>query len=360
MKYAIYPYLDKFSLLVGCIINQKKYNITTLINPNALSAKDPGFDNVLMTTSFDEAVKNVDAVIFLDNKQYKDTLIKIKKCIRSKTDAVCCIRPKEEDLSFLTELAQENDVTFTLIDEKDKDLKTKITGRGDLYHTQECVVAAVGSLFNGGAGFDSDLVLKLAKSFEYRGYKPTIIASDRNFKLCGFYSALPFGFNDLEESPDSLVYLLNNYYNYVQMVESSDIIILQLPQEGLLKLFENFPCGFGIKTFIISRAIDIDYFTLAAGVDCRDDDVFDEMSELIKKRFGFRIDSIALNSCYVDYNLSLDVGKTVSVNVPEKIVRETVEYLENSKKSDIVYVNCSDDYFSDTICDDCIEKLSSD
>ena len=360
MKYGVYPYLDKYALLVEYLIEHNKYNITTLIQPKAWPAADPGFDNVTLMTSFNEAVDSVDAVIFLDNAHYKDCIKKLERCIKLKTDAVCCIAPKGSDLPFLKDLAEEHGVNVTFLDGMDYETRDKIQKRNDRYQTQESVVAAVGSLFNGGVCFDSELVLKLVNSFKAEGYTVTVLASDRNFQLCGFHSVLPYNLDGLSDDPDGFILGLNAYYNYIQMVEKSDVIILQLPQEGLFKMFDNIPCGFGIRSFIISQAIDVDYFTLVSGVDQRENELYNKLSELFDKRYGFEINSVAVNSCYVDYYDSLEKGSIVCMKISEESAREVVGSLEGSKSSDIIYGSYNDNNIGDIICKDCIDKLSSD
>ena len=362
MKYAIYPYLDKFALLVDYIIKQKKYNITTLIKPKVWDAVDPGYDNVLMTSSFNDAVENVDAVIFLDDVHYSDCIRKIARCIKMKTDVVCCVSVKNDDYSYLTELAKQYGVKITLCDGKDHEIINKFAGRILRYHTQECVVAAVGSIFNGGAGYDSEFVLKLAKSFKSKGYAVTVLGSDRNFDLCGFHPSLPFDFSDLDENPDVFVLKLNAYYNYIQMIEKPDVIILQLPQEGLAKMFDSLPYGFGIRSFIISQAIDVNYFSLVWGVEKSTDENFRNISVMFEKRFGFKVDSVAISDCYVDYHESLSKGKVICMQVDEDDVKDTLEFIKESdecENSDILYCRYSDASIGDIISENCIEKLSS-
>ena len=196
----------------------------------------------------------------------------------------------------------------------------------------------------------------LYKKLSEEGYKVSVITSNRNGTIMG-YNLFPEEI--LQDAYDTQVLELNRYFNKVQEEDHADILLVQI-DGGMLK-YSNICYGdFGIKSYIVSQALAIDYFLLVSPVVDMTHENYQELSTIFKHRFGYNIDAVLFESLYIDLEESDSEEKIIYRKIDEiemqKIMKENYIF----ETSNIMYGINSDMKVYDLITENCIEKLSSD
>ncbi len=355
MEYGIYPYSDNDFSLVEYLIKNKKLPINTVIYPKSWNVHTDSRLRINSFNDFDEALKGIDGLVILQNNQYKLTIQKIKKAIKQHKDIICCMQLKEFDFLQLEGEATREGVLFNYIPKENVETKKKIEERTGYFLTQECVVIAIGAISEGIS--TSALTLDLTNSLTRKGYNVTSIVSDVNLELCGFERLLPYQLKGVENDPSQFIYDLNVYINYLQMKHQSDIILLQLPQEGMFRVYNNLPFGFGVKPYLVSQAVDVDYSIIISGVEIYDSEIYEKISECFKNRYGFSIDAVVVSEQTIDYSLSLQNSEMTYKTVSNEAVDSCVEELLTGE-ANILYCRKHEKNLGEKIADDCIDRLS--
>lgn len=355
MKYGIYPYSDNDFSLVEYLIKNNKLSINAVIYPRSWNVHTDSLLGINSFSDFDEALKTTDGLVILQNNQYKLTVQKIKKAIIQHKDVICCMQLKEPDLLQLKSEAAKEGTLFDYIPKENAEIKQKIEERTGYFLTQECVVIAIGAISEGIS--TSELTLDLTTSFTSKGYNVTSIVSDVNLELCGFERLLPYQLKGVENDPSQFIYDLNVYINYLQMKHQSDVILLQLPQEGMFRVYNNLPFGFGVKPYLVSQAVDVDYSIIVSGVEIYDSEIYKKISACFENRYGFAIDAVVVSERTIDYSLSLQNSEMTYKAVPDDAVDSCVKELLTGK-TDILYCRNHEKNLGEKIAEHCIDRLS--
>lgn len=355
MKYSVYPYSDNDFSLVENLIKNNKLSISAVVYPKSWNVQTNSLLGINSFSDFDEALKTTDGLVILQNNQYKLTVQKIKKAIKQHKDIICCMQLKELDLLQIKGEAAKEGVLFDYIPKVNAEIRQKIEERTGYFLTQECVVIAIGAISEGIS--TSGLTLDLTTSLTSKGYNVTSIVSDVNLELCGFERLLPYQLKGVENDPSQFIYDLNVYINYLQMKHQSDIILLQLPQEGMFRVYNNLPFGFGVKPYLVSQAVDVDYSIIVSGVEIYDSDIYKKISECFENRYGFAIDAVVVSERTIDYSLSLQNSEMTYKAVPNEAVDSCVEELLTGK-TDILYCRKHEKNLGEKIAEHCIDRLS--
>ena len=355
MKYGVYPYSDNDFSLVEYLITNNKLSISGIVYPKSWKVRTDNLLDINSFNDFDEALQSTDGMVILQNNQYKLTIQRIKKAIKQNKNIICCMQLKESDRLQLESEAAKEGALFNYIPKENAEIKQIIEERTGYFLTQECVVIAIGAISEGIS--TSELTLNLTRSFTNKGYNVTSIVSDVNLELCGFERLLPYQLKGVENDPNQFIYDLNVYINYLQMKYQSDIILLQLPQEGMFRVYNNLPFGFGVKPYLVSQAVDVDYSIIVSGVEIYDSEIYKKISECFEYRYGFAIDAVVVSERTIDYSLSLQNSEMTYKAVPDEAVDSCVEELLTGK-TNILYCRKHEKNLGEKIAEHCIDRLS--
>lgn len=351
MKALIYPYRAEYDYFVDALkIYRTDLEITSVVIPQSYAKYCPIPVNVKNYTKFDDALQQVECVVFLpmDNfdllhKRASQVLEEGKKVILS--SAI----PKEQ-VKLLKELANFNNTSIEYQD------KTEITeylkNRSDIFTQQESVVIGIGSLTQGIS--TSKIAVKLCNELSNRGYSVSIIGTSPELAALNI-DILPLD-EMIQTDLDDTIVQINRFANLFQLRNRPNIVILQLPNEGLYRVSSDYSTCFGAKTFLVSQAIDIDYCVMVTPYMDMDADVFSELSDISEKRYGFRYDALCFAHRIVDMQWAAGETELRYYLAESKGVKETVSRLRKEDASRI-YIDSADEWYS-CVADDIIEQLS--
>lgn len=354
MKYLIYPFYDECSSLIE-LIRDKEKNIKFeyAVHPRAWIKKVDIPAEILGSCDYEECLNLVKGVIITDISKYpylyQDIIKKIHIALNNGCTVRCCAKLEEEDRKEFENLSER----FFYYQEDFKKIQD-VKNNGNPYQIQDCVVVGVGNLLQGMDSLEE--VSHLYKKLSEKGYKVSVITGNRNGTIMGFNL---FPEEILKDAYDTQVLELNRYFNKVQEEDHADILLVQI-DGGMLK-YSNICYGdFGVKSYIVSQALAIDYFLLVSPVVDMTQENYQELSTIFKYRFGYNIDAVLLKNLYIDLEESDSEEKIIYRKIDEIEMQKIMEGNYISESPDIMYGINFDTKVYDLITENCIEKLSSD
>ena len=340
------------------IIKNKRYNITCLIFPKSYYVETTTENSdIEFSNDFEMSLDNLDGIIFLNCKQKEAVIRKIFKVLELGKEVVCCLHLNDKECDEISCYAQQHGTIFSYLPKKQNDLKTNSIA-SEYFLPQECIVIAVGSLtpkLN-----NNSIILRLIEELEKNKYTVAPLVTDNNLLLCGYYPLINRDAYDFEDDYDSFIFNLNTYINSVQIRCKPEIMIVQLPPEGLYRLYDDTPFGFGTKNFMVSQALNIDYFVLHCGLDIPNDFIYQEISKCFENRYSFHIDAVVVDNYVLDYEKTMENFDVRYQTVPEDAVNEYVGELKNDSSSDILYCDKCNHLSEALIVKDIVNQLSKD
>lgn len=353
MKYLIYPFYDECSSLIE-LIRDKEKNIKFeyAVYPRAWIKKVNIPAEILGSCDYEECLNLVNGVIITDISKYpylyQDIIKKIHIALDNGCTVKCCAKLEEEDRKEFENLSER----FFYYQEDFKKIQD-VKNNGNPYQIQDCVVVGVGNLLQGMDSLEE--VSHLYKKLSEEGYKVSVITSNRNGTIMG-YNLFPEEI--LQDAYDTQVLELNRYFNKVQEEDHADILLVQI-DGGMLK-YSNICYGdFGVKSYIVSQALAIDYFLLVSPVVDMTQKNYQELSTIFKHRFGYNIDAVLLKNLYIDLEESDSEEKIIYRKIDKIEMQKIMEGNYISESPDIMYGVNFDTKAYDLITENCIKKLSS-
>lgn len=353
MNYLLYPYSDNLSSVVDNIsFYSEDINITERVSPiawkrNIDTKTEVSFD-------FRGSIEDVDGVIIADTPEnkfmYQDLLKKIATSLTSKKHVICCTELQNKDLEELSSVAQSNGVMF-------KYTITKMEAKRDfgVFQRQDCIVVAVGGMLD---ELDS-LATMTNLVYRYRnlGYRVTAVSNNKNTALFDF---VPFPSSILNSDlpHEEIIKELNTFYNELQLLHQPDIIITQIPN-GMIKYSNICAENFGVKAYMLSQALSVDYFVLNSPIDDFDDASFDLMSTTFKYRFGFKIDAVGIVNRYINFSDSNEEEKVVYEKAKSSEVKEFVNFLNSTPERKILFFDAQDTSEYEMLVKESIDTLTN-
>lgn len=354
MKYLIYPFYDECSSLIE-LMRYKEENVSVeyVVYPRAWIKKVNIPAGIVESCDYEEYLNFVKGVIITDISKYpylyKDIIKKIHIALNNGCTVKCCAKLEEEDRKEFENLSER----FFYYQEDLKKIQN-VKNNGNPYQIQDCVVVGVGNLLHGMDSLEE--ISHLYKKLYEEGYKVSVITSNRNGMIMG-YNLFPEEI--LQDTYDTQVLKLNRYFNKIQEKSHADILLIQI-DGGMLK-YSNICYGdFGVRSYIVSQALAIDYFLLVSPVVDMIQENYQELSTMFKYRFGYNIDAVLFENLYIDIEESDSEEKIIYRKIDETEMRKIMEKNYIPGSSDIIYGINSDMKVYDLITENCIEKLSSD
>ena len=218
-------------------------------------------------------------------------------------------------------------------------------------------MVAIGSITE---GLDtSSEVVELYDELTEMGYRVSVLATNPDLDALGF-DILPMDELSVYR-PEQSVMLINRYMNHHQFIYQADIVLLQIPNEGLHRTSLKYEVGFGVRTYVISQAISIDYGVMLSPVMDPYAQTYEALSEIAEKRYGFQYDCIKVVPKVVDDYDPLGAEKVKYCGIPGPETDEIIDCLHNSAKEsgiEIRFFHSQPDWAKRTAAD-LVQKLSS-
>ena len=349
MNTAVYPVTPANRLLAEALrAARPDLAADTAVVPKAWikNCRPEGFHIV---HRLEELPETVDTVLFLTARDLKKLAESIRETIRSGKNILCAARLEEE--ADLRALAENHGVKAFFFNPAAR--LERLEREEAKYMPQESVVIAVGALMKNIR--TTDMVLRLRNRFAELGYRVSVLASDPDLRALG-YDYLPM--DDLiEKNLDHTIMMVNRYINDHQGRERGDIILLQLPDEGLERDSEDYETCFGARTYLISRAASVDCGVMLSPVMKWDAELYQAFSESAVHRYGFSYDAVCLLPVTVDPMYMPQGAETVDYYaLPEAKAEEMVSLLQNAD-GDILFLRDTEESVR-RLADDLLDRLS--
>lgn len=351
MNVAFFPYRKDYSYIIRMLNSDPRLHIVAGVIPNGFSSETSSELSIPVYGKVQDVFEIVDTVIFfpIDNRAY---LIKIvEETLLNHKNAICYIDFSEQEIVALEKLAESNGVGCKIPgDEIDMSVLQR---RSDVYTQQESIIVAVGALTQ---GMDtSAAVTSLRVALAECGYRVAVVATKREACVLGG-KFLPLD-RLISSNLDQTIVFINRFFTFFQIVHHPDIIILQLPDEGLHRVSNDYETCFGAKTFLISQAVDIDYSVILSPIIGLDSSVFSVLSEISKQRYGFGYNAIGIDNSSIDMLVSSGTSSLRYFKENEELATSTAGRLREESEGEIVYFSTSEKW-QNALANSVIESLS--
>ena len=351
MNSLLYPYYNELEAFVQTLpFYNRDLQITELVTPYAW--KSPVNNIFEASLDFDESLKNVDGVIIADSPRNKflekDLIKKISNALQQRKNVFCYTKLQPEDKSAFINMAKENSVSFEYVVSEGKN-----EAPDRIFELQDCIVIGIAGLLQEIDSFSS--LLQLVYRYRQLGYRVTAVSDNPNAALCGFVP-FPYSLLDGNFAFGNAIHHLNSFYNQLQFLYQPDIIITQIPG-GLMKYSNNCLEDFGVKAFMLSQAISIDYFILNSPVDYLNAHAFQKMSDVFAHRFNAPINAVGIVNKRVNTAVSKEMSKIQFDTLRTESVEQYVRMLKKEEQSELLFFNTMDSNAFENLVQNSIRKL---
>ncbi len=320
-KTLIYPYDEQFCPILRNTYYPVDLEITRIVSPNGwgyrnkdAGATDSGPEmGLTISGSFEEALSDVDTVLFAQSDRPVDYQKSIRPCMTA------AIENKKNIINTLNNPLCNHAELKAASDSNGKRYHAYCNGISDmeyefltLYHTNEyrneqlrinSPVIFVYGLIEQVGKFDTQI--SLARYFTQKGYSPALISS-RDYAHLG--GAIPSpGFLFEGNVPEHVkILMFNHYLKYIENFIKPDVMIVGVPG-GILPFNARSHNRFGVTAYEISRAVSPDASILCIYQDDFDDNYFSQMSTMCHYRFSSPIDAFIIHNTAIDFSeIALD------------------------------------------------------
>ncbi len=349
-KVTIYPfngdyipfvkYLNKYSEIL---------HVTELVAPTGwgLNWKDAGVIynkpevGLIVSDDLHRAMGNCDVLMIAENKlneNFHQIIINnIIATIESQKDIICTMKLPKNELEQLKQISTNFGVRFTYSPEethweylRDTLYFQTLCALSRKLYTPRADVIFVGELIDGIDGFD--VLLSVTDYLKSIGYKILTIGARDYCELIGLFS-LPSFITQVNISDSEKIHTFNSYIKYLDEKEKPDIFVIQLPG-GMMKYNDQFTNGFGVTPYLMSQAVQGDYFILSTQYDKIHTKFYYMLSNAFKYRFGFEIDCIHMSNTLIDIANSIGLDKLTYLHLEQHVLDDTInQYYRESEIS---------------------------
>lgn len=357
MKCLVYPYSDNMYAAVSNIdFFSPNLEITALIYPKAwekLIFHREFPNNAELSSDFNKYLNETEAVIISDvtNKKYmyKDILKKIELSLSMKKKIMCCTRLDEETTVRLKEKYSDSELIILYDDAAGFNYESYG------HKKQNCVTIGSAPLYRGLDNLTA--ITYMARNFKELGYKVIVVSPDENGKLLGFYTFPHYVLNnntDIEQKVEQL----NTYFTKLEELTACDIMIVQFP-DGLLKYSMDSIDSYGVKAYMMSCAVSVDYFVLTSLCSINQIEDYESIDKVVRKKFGFGIDSCALQPLKIDEEYTSEIRNiSFTRNGLAESIKNSNDLITDNESNILFFLSDEAEAYKNVISH-CIEKLSN-
>ena len=347
-RIAIYPFNGE---LIGLVKYLNKYmkgfRVTELVIPSGwgINGKDGGviFNKpqigIIASDNFSKAMDSCDILIIADdnlNENLHQIIINNSiEAIKRKKDIICITELPRKEVAMLKKVSSEYEVTFKYSPEYVhwNLVQDMISIQSCKIYTPKAPIIFIGDLIEGDDGFN--VLLYVTDYLKSNGYKTIAIGNRRYCEIIDLLS-LPSFLTQTDITDNEKIYNLNNYIKYLDETEKPDIFVIQIPG-GMMKYNDEFTNGFGVIPYLISQAVQGDFFILCSYYNAINTQFYKMSSNTFAYRFGFEINCIHMSNKFIDIRESIRTGKLSSLYLEQHMLNETID--KNNKKSEIPIYN---------------------
>jgi len=187
-----------------------------------------------------------------------------------------------------------------------------------------------------------------------------LIPGFSNNKNTALFDFVPFPWAILNSDlpHEEIIKKINAFFNELQFLYQPDIIITEIPN-GMIKYSNICVENFGVKAYMLSQALSVDYFILNSPIDDFSDESFKLMSTTFKYRFGFKIDAVGIVNRYINFSDSNEEEKVVYEKAKSSEVNKFVDILNSSPECTILFFDAQDKSAYERVIKDSIDTLAN-
>ncbi len=355
MKCAVYPYSDvlypllehRHELTDGISIEAAVYPRAwrkLLLHEKVLEQITSGFD-------FEALTADVECVIFADvtdrEYMYADILAKAEYTLSAGKNVIFCTKMQEHDITELRSKYPDRSVT----------VKYGTAGRTaeQIYGHEDIRCAAVGiaPLYRGLD--EAASVVGIHEAFRRKGLRTAAVSSNATFSLLGFYH-FPIDIFSGQTDPEQQAGALNAFFRVLERSTHCDVMIVQFP-DGMMKFMDEANDAYGVKAFMLTRAVAFDYFVLSSFLEIIRPEAYERIRSIVGKRFNLSLDACLFQPLTADREYSREYQRILYTRnrVPDCL--EDYEALKLAMK-DMIVADYDDAAAYERIADACIKKLT--
>lgn len=339
LKCMVYPYSFCFyPVLQEMHEKSTEFQITILVSPRSWIGKERmisvGDTQIDVSSDFTGSIETVDMLMIADcndrHLMYSDIVKKMSAAMQLHKKVVCCFPLKEEDHQLLLESSNKYNGEFTYlpqpaISRTSDDIRQMIR-----LHHQDAVIVGVCNMLQGMN--NNHVVVALSEELKRIGYSVVSVTTNFNGLLLGYVEFPGYIFTGTFCESEK-IYYFNQFVHEVEIARHPDIIVIEVP-DGPMKYSHALPNGFGINGYLISNAIDIDYFILNVPIDFGSHEMLESLNTCLLGRYGCKLDAVAVQNVYLD-GMSEDREEICLCPIDEAIVDEYVQELKETSQLDI-------------------------
>lgn len=343
--------------------NSEQYYITTLLTfpGSGLSGKDAGYaDNrphagKVIYSNLQETKEMWTTLLIANHSDifdngdiYSLTVDAIKTALILRKTVICAARLKPDDLNEFVLVNDHNDCQFIYLPGQEN-LPLSLD-KGRLY----CPIAPI--LFVGGLLEEANILeafLSISGRLQSDNFNVVPISANVNCGLAGIttFSQLTYseGIDEVQK-----VYKINNLVKKIEEDKQPDLFIIHLPGV-MMEYNEIIPNGFGLFSYIISKALTPDFFICCMPCELANSKFISAVSEGIVSRFGFQIDYVHISNAIVDGAMIFGEEALTVVYTTQEDVNNRVTQLRSN--SQIPAFNLLNNRDLDLLCEDINKQI---
>lgn len=335
-RIAIYPF-SADSIPIAIYLNRMNpfYEISQLISPSGLGlvGRDASAaDNrkpmgITVKGSIRNLLDEFDVLLItsgnekdeIHKRSYENMLIGIE----NKKDIICAMSISEDKLEEISLRSQQANISFQYCNSRVKNASAFNCNQQQAVtlYTPSVPVIFIGGLVDQANNYE--ILLSTSDKLKQQGYKVSAICEKSECELFGFHAHPNFFMgNDISEIDKIIEF--NKFVQHIELWEHPDVILIQIPG-GMMKYNNILTNDFGIYAYLISQAIQPDYF-----ICCTVYGFFSkEFSSLISNdfyyKFGFRIDCFHMSNMMMDIQESIEKKQLCFLRNPHDNINKVVK-----------------------------------
>lgn len=227
------------------------------------------------------------------------------------TDGLLC-SCMERDPETISMLNTETSINLGMwADEKSDSIPVPVIGVGGLISSSDTLEA----------------VLSLRNYFLKEGHTVSCITKSSLGLLFGMHSHGPI-FDNMSLSEEKKILLLNQITRAVVGRERPELVIVELP-DAVMKYSDDAPNGFGIRTYMLSQAVDLDCFICCMPCELVSKDFIEHINQSFWEKLQISLSGVYATNMLIDSVSLVQNGKPshvrIDVELASKIVQKNSE-----------------------------------
>jgi len=280
--------LDKLYSLPGAGLNGKDASYacnhppTGKIVSGEIDINDPGWTSIIIVSHQDEASESGNYVFN-----------QIKRVLAAGKSVIFCGDSRALTSKRIEALKLQYRNQFIILTEEAlscKDVVAKVR------HRQiDVPVILIGGLVESSDTLE--ILLEIDAELRRRDVCPSVLTKQpagRLFRYHSYDSIFSLGLSEAEKTGR-----LNRFTKTIEREERPDVILIEAP-DAVMRFNEIDPNGFGIRTYMLTQAIQIDYFVCSVPLELAVTPLLMALSNDFSKRLGSPIHAVQVSNIIVD------------------------------------------------------------